>query len=164
MGIPLGTMMAARSGYRAPFLLFALTMAVATLLIWRFLPQPEVERMEGRVSLRLFLSHYARMVAAPRVMAAAVAFAAMFLGASLYVLYLPTWLEAERGFTPGKTATLFAIGGIATVVAGPSVGRLSDRVGRRPLLAASSVGYVVLTYPAFVLMEDAGADLLAVAG
>ena len=139
LGIPLGTMMAARSGYRAPFLLFALTMGVAALLVWRFLPQPEVERMEGRVGLRLFLSHYARMIAAPRVLAAAVAFAGMFLGASLYVLYLPTWLESERGFTPGKTATLFALGGIATVVAGPSMGKLSDRVGRRGVIVASSL-------------------------
>ena len=166
LGIPLGTMMAASSGYRAPFLLFALTMGAAALLVWRFLPQPEVDRFEGGFSARRFLAHYTAMIASPRVMAAAVAFAGTFLGASLYILYLPTWLEAERGFTPGNTATLFALGGVATVVAGPSVGRLSDRIGRKGVIVVSSlalalailattfvIGSVWVAYALFVLIS-----------
>jgi predicted MFS family arabinose efflux permease len=166
LGIPMGTMLAARSGYRAPFLLFAATMALSAVLVWLFLPQPDVERIDGRLGLRGFVAHYAAMVARPRVVAASVAFAGMFLGASLYILYLPTWLESERGFTPARTATLFALGGIATVLAGPAMGRLSDRVGRKGVIVASSlalalasvattyvIGGALMAYALFVLVS-----------
>ncbi|MBW3630313.1 MAG: MFS transporter [Gemmatimonadetes bacterium] len=140
LGIPMGTLLAAQSGFRAPFLVFAATMGASALLIWRFVPQPDVGRIEGSFGLRRSLSHYGRMIARPRIVAAAAAFLGMFLGASVYMLYLPTWLENTRGATAGQIATLFAVGGVATVLAGPSTGRLSDRVGRKGIIVAASLG------------------------
>jgi MFS family permease len=67
----------------------------------------------------------------------------VFLGTSLYTLYLPTWLE-DRGATAGQVASLFAIGGIATVLAGPQAGKLSDRIGRKRLIIGSSVALALL--------------------
>jgi MHS family proline/betaine transporter-like MFS transporter len=41
------------------------------------------------------------------------------------------------------------------VVAAPALGRLSDRVGRKPLLAGGTVGLLVLTVPAYLLIRQA---------
>lgn len=41
-------------------------------------------------------------------------------------------------------------------VAAPALGRLSDRVGRRPQLLAGTVGLALLILPAFLLIRRAG--------
>jgi predicted MFS family arabinose efflux permease len=46
----------------------------------------------------------------------------MFLGVSLFVVYLPTWLERDLGATANQIALLFLIGGIANVIVGPQAG------------------------------------------
>jgi len=71
---------------------------------------------------------------------AAVAFFMMFLGVSVFVIYLPTWLERDLGATPGQIATMFLVGGVANVVTGPQAGRLSDRIGRKGIILLSCVG------------------------
>ena len=139
-GIPLGTVLAARWGFRLPFLAFAASMALSLLLVWRFVPQPPVQRYTGPLDVRYVSGHYAALVVRPYVAAAVLAVAGNFLGAALYVLYLPAWLERARGVTPGEVALLFAAGGIATALAGPPAGRLSDRVGRKRIVIAASVG------------------------
>lgn len=140
VAIPLGTLMAAGTGFRAPFVAFAATMALAFAGVWLWVPQPGVARYRGAVGPAAALRRYARMLRRSEVAAAVVAFFAVFLATSLYVLYLPVWLEGARGATPRQVALLFALGGLATVLAGPWAGRLSDRVGRKRLVVACSVG------------------------
>lgn len=139
-GIPLGTVLAARWGFRLPFLAFAASMALSFLLVWRCVPQPPVRRYTGPLDVRYVSGHYAVLVARPYVAAAVLAVAGNFLGAALYVLYLPAWLERARGATPAQVALLFAAGGIATALAGPPAGRLSDRIGRKKLVIGASAG------------------------
>ena len=64
----------------------------------------------------------------------------MFFSIGLYVIYLPTWLEASLGVSGNAIASLFFVGGIANVIAGPSAGKLSDRTGRKPLIIVSCLG------------------------
>jgi predicted MFS family arabinose efflux permease len=56
------------------------------------------------------------------------------------VIYLPTWLETVVGVSGTEVASLFFVGGLANVVASPIAGRLSDRLGRKPLIIASCIG------------------------
>src|SRR5690606_3954711 len=56
------------------------------------------------------------------------------------VIYLPTWLEETLGVGGEEIASLFLAGGLASVVAGPLAGRLSDSVGRKPLIVSSCIG------------------------
>ena len=76
--------------------------------------------------------------------------------------YLPTYMNAELGHstTMGLVATL---GAMVFMLAGVSlVGRLSDRVGRRPVLLAGSVLAIVLSLPAFWLMQTSNFWTIAV--
>lgn len=139
VGIPLGSALAGSWGFRVPFLLFAATMAVAWLLVLRFVPQPQVPRYRGPLQVREMARHYLEVLRRGEVALAVLAFCGMFVGASLYTLYLPAWLEHARGMGSGRVAAMFAVGGAATALAGPPTGRLSDRIGRKRLSVGASV-------------------------
>ena len=67
-----------------------------------------------------------------------------FAGVGLFVVYFPTWLETTLGFSAGQVSAVYVLGGIANVLAGPRAGRLSDRIGRKPVIVAASAGVGVL--------------------
>ena len=140
IGIPLGIVLAGELGFRTPFYVFALTMALTFIVILFKLPQPDVSRNRERLSLGVAARDYWTMLQRREISFAALAFFMMFLGVSLYIVYLPTWLEREIGFSSGRIATLFLIGGIANVITGPQAGKLSDRIGRRGIILLSCVG------------------------
>jgi len=165
LAIPAGTLLAAAYGFRAPFLLFALPMVASFLLIIGGVPQPAVIREVSPGGLVEALRTYAEMLRTPAIAAASLAFGLMFMAMAGFLLYMPTWLEAELSATPGDVAAMFLVGGIASVVAGPRMGKLSDRVGRRPMIIASCLGMaglvpvlpwliteVWIAYPAFFLI------------
>ena len=51
VGIPLGITLSGRWGFRAPFYIFAVTMAATAILLWLRVPQPPVKRTEGRLTV-----------------------------------------------------------------------------------------------------------------
>jgi MHS family proline/betaine transporter-like MFS transporter len=66
---------------------------------------------------------------------------------------MPTYITAQLHFST-TTSTLVIIGAELLQMALISpLGALSDRIGRKPLLYAAAIGYIVLSYPAFWLMH-----------
>ena len=140
IGIPAGTIIADQMGFRWPFLLFGIVMTISTLMIWRFVPQPDVDRDPHPLSIRRAIKNYLILVREPAVGMGTAAYFLMFFSVGLYVIYLPTWLEETLGVGGEEIASLFLAGGLASVVAGPLAGRLSDSVGRKPLIVSSCIG------------------------
>jgi predicted MFS family arabinose efflux permease len=154
VGIPVGIVLSGRWGFRAPFYMFAVTMAATVALLFFRVPQPPVKRTEGRLSVRKAIRDYAGMLRRHEVRWAAAAYFVMFLGISLYLVYLPTWLERARGIGPDRIATMYLLGGVANVVTGPQAGHLSDRVGRRVMVLLACIGLsVVMVATPFVVRE-----------
>jgi predicted MFS family arabinose efflux permease len=143
-GIPLGILLAGQWGFRAPFFIFAFTMALTFALIFFRLPQPDVVRAEGRLSVGGAVHDYWQMLKRPEIAFAALAFFLMFLGVSTYVVYMPTWLERDLGATSRQIAALFLIGGVANVLSGPKAGGLSDRIGRKRIILVACAGLAVV--------------------
>jgi predicted MFS family arabinose efflux permease len=154
IGIPAGTVLAADFGFRIPYLALSAVMAATLVLVWRVVPQPDVSRSAEPLTVTVALRSYAELLRAPAILAAVVTFAVTFLGNSLFVIYLPTWLEDSVGATPGQVAALFFTGGVANVLAGPRAGRLSDRVGRKRLIVAASVGLALLISSVTFLVQQ----------
>jgi MHS family proline/betaine transporter-like MFS transporter len=81
--------------------------------------------------------------------------AATTLTFNTFFIFLPSHLVSALD-VPLSRALGAALLGLALVtVASPALGRLSDRIGRRPLLAAGSLALLVLTVPAYLLIYRA---------
>jgi predicted MFS family arabinose efflux permease len=157
VGIPLGVVMADRWGVSSPFYGFAATMAITVLLIWFGLPQPPVRRSEHPLTVGRAARDYRAMLRRPEVASGAAAFFMMFLGVSVFVVYLPTWLEREIGATGDQIAFMFLLGGIANVVTGPQAGRISDKIGRKGIILLACVGLSALMPLAVVFVRSIAA-------
>ncbi|MEM6785594.1 MAG: MFS transporter, partial [Bacteroidota bacterium] len=62
LGIPIGRTLADLYGFRAPFLVFAATMVVATVLVWWLLPDATNNRDTERLTLRHVGQGYAELL------------------------------------------------------------------------------------------------------
>ncbi|HEX8385710.1 MAG TPA: MFS transporter [Rubricoccaceae bacterium] len=157
LGIPAGRVLAAGLGFQAPFVVFAGVMAAAFALLVTVVPQPDVQRTE-RPTVTGALRQYAAFLRRPGPATAVLLYFVMYGGLGLLIVYLPAWLSDRfslavawggRALTLGGLpidfiAVLFFAGGVASVLVGPRAGALSDRIGRRPLVLASSLGLAVL--------------------
>ncbi|MGW1950545.1 glycine betaine/L-proline transporter ProP, partial [Streptomyces sp. NPDC001940] len=70
--------------------------------------------------------------------------------------YLPTYMTVTLGEND-TTAQLLVLGTMLLVVLLiTTVGRTSDRWGRRPMFMAGSIALIALSYPAFLLIREGG--------
>ncbi len=164
-GVPIGKVLGASFGYRWPFVMFAVSMAGAFFLIWRFVPRPDVELDEETLTPRRFLTKYRAVLRGPSVLAAVGSYFLMFCGFGLFASFLPTWLETTIGVTGYEVALLFAVGGCANILAAPSAGRISDEIGRKPLVVWASValGLIMLVAPSAIVGFTSAAVLFFLA-
>jgi MFS transporter, MHS family, proline/betaine transporter len=142
-------------GWRIPFLI-SLPLGVIGLYIRRRLDEtPEFERAR---------KHTVTAANAPMVFAlrrnwsgiARVAGFSVGSFAAYYVVYVygSTFLQREAGLS--ATAASWCNTGTLTLAAATVLlwGRLSDRMGRRPVLLGAFAAMALLAYPSFVLMTD----------
>lgn len=144
LGIPIGTILAEYFGFRAPFLAFAVLMLFALLLIWITVPQPNVHLQKAKITVLGSIRKYLLMLRKPEILASAVSYFLMFLSLSVYVIYLPTWLETTFNVSGNEIATLFLVGGVANVITGPQAGKLSDLWGRKSIIIFSCIGLAIV--------------------
>ncbi len=73
---------------------------------------------------------------------------------SFYILlsYMPTFLQRHVGLSRAESLWSNTIGLFLLMVMIPVAGLWSDKLGRKPLLLASCIGLLVLSYPLFALM------------
>lgn len=140
LGIPLGTLLADISGFRIPFVLFGVIMGLTFILTYLKVPQPNVELSTDKITFKGSFNKYLKLLERSDVRAVALAYVFMFLSVSVYVVYLPTWLEETFGVSGTAIASLFFVGGIANVITGPIAGRISDRIGRKKIIIFSCLG------------------------
>jgi MHS family proline/betaine transporter-like MFS transporter len=75
------------------------------------------------------------------------------IGFYVVLSYMTTYFQDPLGFSPTAASLSTTITLLVGMVLIPPLGALSDRVGRKPLLLASCIGFAVLTYPLFLLLN-----------
>lgn len=75
----------------------------------------------------------------------------------IYVLlfYMPTYAVKTLKMPQSMSFIAGVVGGLIITVLSPFVGALSDRIGRKKILALSSGGILLLAYPMFALVVSA---------
>ncbi|NLU74385.1 MFS transporter [Streptomyces sp. HNM0575] len=77
------------------------------------------------------------------------------IGTYVLLTYLPSYLSEELGMTSATSQVLVFVAGALLTAGIPFAGILSDRVGRKRMLAGAAIAYVVLAFPAFQLIQRA---------
>ena len=155
IGIPTGIVLAGRWGFKAPFYVFAVTMAATIVLLFFRVPQPVGKQSLKQLTIRRAAKDYAEMLRRPEVAWAATAYFLMFLGVSIFIVYLPTWLERDLDISGNEIALMFLVGGIANVLTGPQAGKWSDRIGRKGIILLACIGLSSLMLLMVPLVTDA---------
>ena len=74
--------------------------------------------------------------------------------------YMPTYLEQKIGLSSTASLTLIIIGQVVMMLVIPFSGRLSDRLGRKPMWWVSLGGLFVMAIPMYLLMAQGFAAAL----
>jgi predicted MFS family arabinose efflux permease len=151
-GIPLGAWLG-EAHFALPFVVFSGFVAIASILVALFVRQPPVV-LASDLTLAETARDYWNLAVNPVTGATALAYTLMFLGVGLFVTYLPTELGARFSAGPSQVSTLFAVGGVASLIMGPIAGALSDRFGRKVLVVVGSALSAVLMFATPFLLVD----------
>jgi MHS family proline/betaine transporter-like MFS transporter len=145
-------------GWRVPFLLAA---PIGLIGVWlrRHLPEsPAFERTETEARQRSARSRFRDVVVQQRrtLLLAIAVVLALDVTNYLVLSYMPNYLSGTLGYDTTHSLLLTVVTMLVMLLAIPFVGRLSDRGGRRPVLAAACLGYIVLSVPALWLLQRGG--------
>ncbi len=153
-------------GWRLPFLASLLMGAIAFWLRLGVEESPSFVKMQK--TGQLAQSPLAETVRQDRGAIAITLGLAPLTSIAYYIpfVWLPTWLShikepalpAEQALT-ASTAALLAL-----LVLTPLSALVSDRLGRRPMALAAALGFALLSYPLFLLMEKGSFASALVAG
>lgn len=78
------------------------------------------------------------------------------IGQYMVLTYMPTYLSGILGHSE-VTSNFMLVGLLAAMIVVVSpLGRLTDSIGRKPVLYTSAIGFIVLSVPAFMLMHAEG--------
>jgi len=154
VGIPLGTIMAEYFGFRIPFIMFGISMAITYFVIRLKVPQPDVKLFKDSLTITGSLRKYYRIVRVPAQFASIMAFFMMFVSVGLFIVYFPSWMQKSFSVDGTYIASLFLVGGLANVVTGPRAGKLSDKIGRKSLVIIScTITSVIFALTTWIVQE-----------
>ncbi|MFD2032514.1 MFS transporter [Ancylobacter dichloromethanicus] len=83
------------------------------------------------------------------------------LGVSFYMLfvYLTTYMQQVDGLSERVSLQINTISMVAVLVLAPVFAALSDRVGRKPVVCGGLIGFILLSWPLFHLLDSGSAEL-----
>lgn len=138
-------------GWRIPFVFGFILAPIGLYLRARVLETPAFDRTASQHSIsaqpvRDSLTIYGRSVLA--------AFGIAVVGTVgnyTFNIFMPTFATQQLHINAGLAYYSAALAAVVLTIFTPLMGLLSDKVGRKPVMLGSAVGYLVLGYPLFLL-------------
>ncbi|MGH3678306.1 MAG: MFS transporter [Mycobacterium sp.] len=150
-------------GWRIPFLLAGVLGGVGLYIRLRLEDTPEFEELrdEGQVSTSPLKE---AVTTSWRPILQIIGLVVIHnVGFYIVFTFLPSYFTKTLGFTKMDAFVSITVASVVALVLILPLGALSDRIGRKPLLIAGSVGFAVFAYPLFVLLNS-GSLVAAIAG
>lgn len=150
-------------GWRIPFLLAGPLGWVGRYIRAHLEDSPVYQQMQEKVEAKIgkhtTLGHLFRNYWKEMLIAFSVA-SLNAVGFYMLLTYMPTYLREEVGFDSQLTFIAESITLTVYVLLIFSMGRLSDRFGRRTMLISACVAFIVLSVPLFMLLDHASFALV----
>ena len=139
-------------GWRIAFLVGFVLGPIGYYLRTQVAETPAYERMVAtrtveRSPLRVTFANFSTPLLA--------AFGVSIIGCVLnyvFIIFLPSFAQQSLQIPPSSTFLSASIAGVIYLVGTPVTGALSDRVGRKTMFFAASIGAILFSYPLFVLL------------
>ncbi|MDQ7908312.1 MFS transporter [Phytohabitans sp. ZYX-F-186] len=145
-------------GWRIPFLVAGPLGLVGLYLRLRLAETPAFEHLENRAparptGLRKEVADLARNQRRPVLICLGLV---LVLNVNSYILtaYMPNYLSAQLGFSQTRSLVVVLVVLAILMVLLQFAGRLSDRIGRRPVMMTGCVLLVALSVPAFLIIQQ----------
>jgi predicted MFS family arabinose efflux permease len=136
LGIPIGLFLTTRWGWHAPFLMIVGLASVAGVFIATYM-KPIV----GHLKLQRdgsALKHLIKTVSRRRYLRAFGTMALMVTGGFMLMPFSSAFTVNNIGISTEKLQHIYFATGLCSILAGPLIGRLSDRIGKYALFCAGS--------------------------
>lgn len=76
--------------------------------------------------------------------------------------YMPSYLSANLGYSADHGLYLILIVMLIMLVMQPTVGILSDKIGRKPIILAGSLSLIILSYPLLMMIQSGNEALILI--
>ncbi|MEY8563130.1 MFS transporter [Eggerthellaceae bacterium 3-80] len=143
-------------GWRIPFLLAGPLGLVAHYIRTKLEDSPTYQKMQSDIGKQDDSNHPIRDLFKHHLKELIISFGACMLNAvGFYVVltYLPVYLETTVGMDPGESSLITTISLIAYIGFIFISGHLSDTFGRKKMLIIACIGFIIVTVPAFMLLN-----------
>jgi MFS transporter, MHS family, proline/betaine transporter len=77
------------------------------------------------------------------------------VGNYTFNIFMPSFASGQLRLAPSVAYYSAMIGAIVLTALTPAMGALSDRIGRKPVMLMSGIGYAILAYPLFLWITEA---------
>lgn len=139
-------------GWRIPFLLGGV---MAIVVLWM---RREMHESDVFTETKAEESDPVEPPARRAVVLAAVRLIAFIAGLTcfnyVWMTFMTTYAISEKGMSPGAAYWVTALGQLICLVITPFMGRLSDRIGRKPMMFGYAALAVIFTFPFTALVND----------
>jgi MHS family proline/betaine transporter-like MFS transporter len=77
------------------------------------------------------------------------------VGGYSFLTFLPLFAAQQLGIAPAMALGINSAASAVRIALTPPMGALSDRIGRKPMVATTAVGFLLLSYPMFAWLTTA---------
>ncbi|HKS62734.1 MAG TPA: MFS transporter [Xanthobacteraceae bacterium] len=137
-------------GWRIPFLIGGLIGLIGLYMRRNVDETPAYEQAQAEPTESVSPAEISPVLAAAKAFGFAIIWTVSFY---IFLFYMPTFTQRYAGLTRAESLWSNTAGLLLLAICIPLMGKLSDRIGRKPLLLACCAIFLVLPYPLFKLMQ-----------
>ncbi len=129
LGVPFGLFLASLTNWHAPFYFLCLIGLVILFMIFKFVPNIKSHLKHKSIDSKIYDS-FLHIIKNSNLRIALLFIASLVLGQFTIVPFISPYMSANIGFTDAELTFIYLLGGAATIISSPYIGKLADKFGK----------------------------------